>query len=342
MIDTVKTLCLLSGVSGSEDEVRDYILESAMPYADKIETDAMGNLMIFKRGEMHTDNKIMFAAHMDEVGLIITHIEDDGYLRFSFVGGIDRRVVIGKVVSVGENRVAGVIGIKAYHMVSREEEKNVPKVAEMYIDIGAKNREEAEKIINLGDVAVFDDRAFEFGDGYLKAKAIDDRLGCAVMLKMLESDLPCDAWFVFTTQEEIGTRGAKVAAYSINPEICIVLEGTTAADIIGSSEATEVCRLNGGVVIPFMDGGTIYDSGLYKMATKLAEENNIKWQTKRLIAGGTDAAAIQRSRAGVRTLGIALGLRNLHSPACVANTKDFEPMLELTKLLLNELSKENA
>lgn len=342
MLDTVKTLCLLSGVSGSEDEVRDYILERVMPHADKIDCDSMGNLMVFKRGAVHTENKIMLAAHMDEVGLIVTHIDDDGYLKFSFVGGIDRRVVIGKVVSVGESRTAGVIGIKAYHMVSRDEEKNVPKISEMYIDIGAKTREEAEKLVSLGDVAVFDDRAFEFGNGYLKAKAIDDRLGCAVMIKLIESELPCDAWFVFTTQEEIGTRGAKVAAFSVDPEICIVLEGTTAADIVGSSPSTEVCRLDGGIVIPFMDGGTIYDRGLYKIATKLADENNIKWQTKRMVAGGTDAAAIQRSRAGVRTLGIACGIRNLHSPACVADTNDFEPMLKLAKLLLEELTKENV
>lgn len=341
MLDTVKTLCYLSGVSGSEDEVRDYILERVLGHADEIVTDPMGNLMVFKKGRVTPQKRVMLAAHMDEVGLIVTHVDDDGYLKFSFVGGVDRRVVIGKPVFVGNERVPGVIGIKAYHLVSRDEEKKVPKTDDMYIDIGVKNKEEALALVSLGDVAVFDDTVVEFGDGYLKAKAIDDRLGCAVMLKLIESDdLPCDCWFAFTTQEEVGTRGAKAAAFRIEPEICMVLEGTTAADIPGSTEANEVCRLDGGVVIPFMDKGTLYHPGLYKALTALADAKGIKWQTKRMVAGGTDAAAIQRALGGVKTVALACGIRNLHSPACVANTADFEPMLALAKYFLAEISED--
>ena len=162
------------------------------------------------------------------------------------------------------------------------------------------------------------------------------------MLKLIESDdLPCNCWFAFTAQEEVGTRGAKVAAFRIQPDICMVLEGTTAADIPGSTEANEVCRLDGGVVIPFMDKGTLYDQGLYKALTSLADEKKIKWQTKRMVAGGTDASAIQRSLGGVRTIGLACGIRNLHSPACVANTADFEPMLNLAKCFLEKISEDN-
>lgn len=340
MLDTVKTLCYLSGVSGAESEVRDYILERAMPFASEIDTDTMGNLIVYKKGAAAPNKKVMLCAHMDEVGLIITGIDDDGYLKFSFVGGIDRRVVIGKSIYIGDDRVPGVIGIKAYHLVSREEEKKVPKTDEMYIDIGASSRTAAEKLVSLGDYAVFDDTIVEFGNGYLKAKAIDDRLGCAVMLKLIEFDLPCDCAFAFTVQEEVGTRGAKVAAYTIAPDVCLVLEGTTAADLPGSTEANEVCRLDGGVVIPFMDKGTIYDPVLYKALTQTADENGIKWQTKRMIAGGTDAAAVQRSMGGVRTVALACGIRNLHSPACVANTIDFEPMLELAKHFLEKISEE--
>jgi len=340
MLDTVKILCYLSGVSGFEDEVREYILERVMPHADEIMTDSMGNLMVFKKGAVTPEKKVMLCAHMDEVGLIVTGIDDEGYLKFSCVGGIDRRVLIGKYVFVGDNRVPGVIGIKAYHLVSREEEKNVPKTDEMYIDIGAVNKEGAEKLVSLGDYCVFDDTVVDFGSGYLKAKAIDDRLGCAAMLKLIESDLPCDCTFAFTVQEEVGTRGARIAAYRVAPDICLVLEGTTAADIPGSTEANEICRLDGGVVIPFMDKGTIYDQGLYKVLTKLAADNEIKWQTKRIIAGGTDAAAIQRSVGGVRTVGIACAIRNIHSPACVANTADFEPMLRLAELFLEKIAKD--
>ena len=340
MLDTVKTLCYLSGVSGYEDEVREYILERVLPHADEINTDAMGNLIVFKKGAVAPAKKVMLCAHMDEVGLIVIGIDDDGYLKFSCVGGIDRRVLIGKYVFIGDNRVPGVIGIKAYHLVSAEEEKNVPKVDEMYIDIGAGSREEAEKLVSLGDYCAFDDTVVEFGSGFMKAKAIDDRLGCAAMLKLIESDLPCDCTFVFTVQEEVGTRGAKIVAYRVAPDICLVLEGTTAADIPGSSEANEICRLDGGVVIPFMDRGTVYDTGLYKALTTLAKDNDIKWQTKRMVAGGTDAAAIQRSGAGVRTVGLACALRNIHSPACVANTADFEPMLKLAGLFLKEIAED--
>ena len=339
MLDTVKTLCYLSGVSGYEDEVRDYILERALPHADSVETDALGNLIIGKKGAVGTGRKLMLCAHMDEVGLIVTNIDDDGYLKFGFVGGIDRRVVIGKSVYIGEGRVPGVVGIKAYHLVSRDEEKNVPKTEDMYIDIGAKSREEAEHLVSLGDPCVFDDTVVEFGEGYLKAKAIDDRLGCAVMLKLIESELPCDCTFVFTVQEEVGTRGAKTAAFTVQPDVCLVLEGTTAADIPGSTEANEVCRLDGGVVIPFMDRGTLYDPALYRALTAIADENGIRWQTKRMIAGGTDASAIQRANGGVKTIGLACGIRNLHSPACVANTADFEPMLALAGKFIQAFSE---
>jgi len=340
MLETVKTLCRLSGVSGFEDEVRDYILTRALPYADGVETDAMGNLVIFKRGAVTPAKKVMLCAHMDEVGLIVTGIDEDGYLKFGFVGGVDRRVVLGRTVFLGPGRVPGVIGVKAYHLVSKEEEKTVPKTDELYIDIGAENRAQAEKLVSLGDYGVFEYTVTEFGASFLKAKAIDDRLGCAAQLKLIESDLPCDCHFAFTVQEEVGTRGAKTAAYAVQPEVCLVLEGTTAADIPGSTAANEVCRLDGGVVIPFMDKGTIYDPGLYKGLTALAEEKGVKWQTKRMIAGGTDAGAIQRSLGGVRTAGLACALRNIHSPACVANTADFEPMRRLAYYFLEKVAED--
>lgn len=341
MLDTVKTLCYLSGVSGCEDEVRDYILERALPYATEVSTDSMGNLLIFKAGARSGGRTVMLSAHMDEVGAIITGISDDGYLRFDFAGGIDRRVVIGKKVFVGENRVPGVIGIKAYHLVHGDEEKSVPKVSSMYIDIGASTSDEAKALVSLGDCAVFDDSVVEFGDGYLKAKAIDDRVGCAVMLKLLESDLPCDCWFAFTVQEEVGTRGAQTAAYRLAPDIALVLEGTTAADLPEVEDKKRICAPGNGPVIPFMDKGTIYDRRLCAKLTRLADENGIKWQTKQLIAGGTDASAIQRSRAGVATAAISCAIRNIHSPACIAKTSDFDAMLELAKLFLADISKEN-
>lgn len=338
MLDTIKTLCYLSGVSGAEDEVRDYILERAMPCADEIITDAMGNLLVFKRGRAAAKQRIMLSAHMDEVGLIVTGYSDDGYLHFDFVGGVDRRVVIGKRVFLGRDRVPGVIGIKAYHLVGREEEKKIPKVDSLYVDIGAKSEEEAKRLVELGDRGVFEDSVLEFGTGFLKAKAIDDRFGCAVMLALLESALPCDAWFAFTVQEEVGCRGAHGAAFRLAPDIALVLEGTTAADLPGVDTERQICRLGYGPVIPFMDRGTIYDPELRSTLIDLANDHGIQWQTKQQIAGGTDASAIQRSRAGVRTAVLAAAVRNIHSPASIASISDMEKVLELTKLFLEEMA----
>ncbi len=339
MIETLKTLCMLSGVSGMEDEVRDYILERAMPFADEVHTDAMGNLMVFKKGAVHLEQRIMLCAHMDEVGLIVTRVEDEGYIRFQFIGGVDRRVVLGKRVFIGQDRIPGVIGVKAVHLVVKEEQKNVPKVDDLYVDIGAKSKEEAQKLVQLGDRGVFDESVVVFGDGYIKAKAIDDRSGCAVMLKLLEEELPCDTWFAFTVQEEVGTRGAHGAAFRLKPDIALVLEGTTAADLPYVEEGKQICRLGKGPVITFMDRGTIYDRELRAMLIRLAEENGIVWQTKEQIAGGTDGSAIQRSREGVRTAIIATAVRNIHSPVSVAHTGDAESVLRLARLFLHEMGK---
>ncbi len=340
MLETLKTLCYLSGPSGYEDEVRDYILERVMPYVQDIYTDSMGNLIVTKKGKKTPARKVLICAHMDEVGIIITGTDDGGYLRFDFLGGVDRRVVIGKRVYIGKDRIPGVIGIKAYHLVDKEEEKSVPKREDMYVDIGATSNDEALELVNLGDCGVFEDSVYEFGDGFLKAKAIDDRVGCAAMLKLIESPLPCDCSFAFTVQEELGTRGAKIAAIKVCPELAIVLEGTTAADLPEVPEGKTICKLGDGIVVPFMDKGTVYSRGLYKTVTGLAEKNDIKWQTKQMIAGGTDAAALQRSGLGVDTIAISAPIRNIHSPASIAKISDFEVMPKLAMLLLEAISEE--
>ena len=243
LIDTLKTLCALPGVSGGEDAVRDYLRELAAPHADSIRVDAIGNLIIEKKGRIPGSKKLMLAAHMDEVGLMIRAITDDGYLKFDTVGGIDRRVLIGKPVLVGPKKVPGVIGLKAYHLTSREEEKTVPKLKDFYIDIGAEDKETAEDLVYRGDLVVFDTDILEFGHGFLKAKAIDDRIGCAVMAELLQEPLPMDCTFVFTVQEEVGTRGAFGAAFSVTPDIALVLEGTTAADLPDMPPHKRVCAL---------------------------------------------------------------------------------------------------
>ena len=333
-------LCRLNGVSGDEDVVREYIRQKAAPYADSMRTDAMGNLIVFKRGKKATGNKLLIAAHMDEVGLIVTRVTDDGFLKFDFVGGVDRRVAIGKPVRLGAESIPGIIGLKAIHLVKRDEMKKTPKTDALYIDIGAKNKEEALKLVQPGTYGSFVGEPEEFGNGLLKAKAIDDRVGCAIMLDLIRQELPMDVTFAFTVQEEVGTRGAFGAAFSVTPEIGLVLETTTAANLPDVEPHRQVCAPGKGPVISYMDGGTIYDRPLFEKLRDLAEENDIPWQTKEYIAGGNDARTIQRTKTGVRVAAISAAVRYLHAPASVGSIVDFENMERLVKLFLNDLAQE--
>ena len=334
MLELLKELCRLNGVSGAEDPVRNFIQTQAQPYADSLRSDALGNLIVFKRGKKSTGNKLLLTAHMDEVGVIVTRITEEGFLKFDFVGGVDRRVAIGKPVVLGENEIPGLIGLKAIHLGSSEEEKKVPKTDALYIDIGAKDREEAEKLVPPGTYGSFVGPPQEFGQGFLKAKAIDDRIGCAIMLELLKEDLPLDVTFAFTAQEEVGTRGAFGTAFSVAPEAAMVLETTTAADLPGVEGARRVCAPGKGPVISYMDGATIYDRDLFENLRRLAEDHGIPWQTKEYIAGGNDARTIQRSRSGVRVAALSAAVRYLHAPATVGSLADFENMWKLTRLFL--------
>ena len=323
MIETLKTLCALNGVSGDEDAVRDYLRTQAEPYTDAVRTDALGNLIVFKRGRRATGSKVLLCAHMDEVGLIVTRATEDGFLKFDFVGGVDRRVVLGKPVELGPDRVPGIVGMKAIHMLTAEERKKVPKTDSLYLDIGAASREEALSKVPLGAYGAFVGEPEELGDGFLKSKAIDDRVGCAILLE----------------QEEVGTRGAFGAAFSVTPEIALVLETTTAADLPEIEGARRVCAPGKGPVISYMDGGTIYDRELFETLRRLAEEGSIPWQTKEYIAGGNDARTIQRSKAGVRVAALSAAVRYLHAPASVGSIGDFGQMLTLTRAFLEHAAQ---
>lgn len=340
MLETLKTLCALPGVSGNEDAVRAYIEKEAAPYADEIRTDAMGNLIVFKKGKARPKGTVLLAAHMDEVGVIVTEITDQGYLKFSFVGGIDRRVVLGKRVFIGKSAVPGIIGLKAFHLTEGDEAEKIPPLKALYIDIGAQSREEAERLVSLGDFGYFDPTIVEFGDGWLKAKAIDDRVGCAVMLTLLKEELPVDTWFAFTVQEELGCRGAFGAAFAVKPDYALVLEGTTAADLPSQKGGAKVCIPGKGPVIPFMDGGAVYDRGLFERLRALAIAHEIPWQTKTYISGGTDAQAIQKTAGGAHVAAVSAAVRYIHSPSSVACTRDLPHMVTLARLFLESLNSE--
>ena len=329
MLEYLSALCALPGISGSEGEIRAYIMEQ-LPQDCEAHCDALGNLLVHKHGRARPAHRLMLCAHMDEVGLIVNHISSDGLLGFACVGGIDARVLIARQTFVGAKRLPGVIGIKPVHLTKQEERKKIP-------DIGAQNAEEAEQFVRLGDCVTFRTGTRTLGSQVIESKAIDDRLGCAVLLDMLQRELPYDMDFAFTVQEEVGARGARTAAYTLDPEFAIIVETTTAADVIGVTERDRVCEQGKGAVVPFMDRGTIYDHALYELAFTVAQRGHIPIQTKTKVAGGNDAGSVHGIRDGVRCIAISAPCRYLHSPGVTVRESDAQAVADLTEKLAEEI-----
>lgn len=337
----LKALCLLPGASGREAPVRNYILKELeqLPLPDcLVQVDRLGNLIVQKQGKKNNVPRIMIAAHMDEVAMMVTDITADGALRFGAVGGIDAAAMIGRQVCVGSDGIQGVIGACPIHRLSAEQRKTAAKAEDLAVDIGAADRADAEKYVSLGDIITFAPAYHTLHGGKIAAKALDDRYGCSLLLSLLREDLPCELTVAFTVQEEVGLRGATVAANAIKPEIAIVLETTTAADFPDSADP--VCKLGDGAVISFIDGRTVYDAALYHLAVQLCKEQGIPWQTKTKIAGGNDAGAIQNS--GARVLAISAPCRNLHAPLCVMQESDADACDRLLHAMIYHLAKHGA
>ncbi len=333
-MDLLRKLCLANGVSSGEDEIRNIIISEIDGYADEVTVDKSGNIIVFKKGLNRAENKLLLSAHMDEVGFIVTSINSDGTLGVDEVGGIDRRVVSGKSVKLCTSNVNGVFGIKPIHLSKGESRNEIPKLSSMYIDIGAKDKKDAENNIEVGDLVAFEG-FYEENEQSIITKALDDRVGCLVLIEMIKSELPYDMNFSFVVQEEVGLRGAKTAAYSVDPEFAIVVETTTAADIPNVEESKQVCHLGEGAVISFMDRRTIYDRELYKEAFRAAERAGVKAQSKKAVAGGNDAGVINTNRGGVRTIAVSLPCRYLHAPHTTAFKEDIDSVYKT----VNELAK---
>ena len=341
MLETLKTLSTIDGVSSWEDDVREHIRNTIAAYADEMYEDIMGNLIVFKKGRVNCGKTIMLAAHMDEVGFLIREITEDGFLRFTTAGGIDAKVVLACPVRSGKNKVKGVIGIKAVHLTKPEERAKLPSYEDMSIDIGATSKEEAERYVSVGEYAAFDSEPREFGDGYLKAKGIDDRVGCALLMKLIQEGPAVDTWFVFTVQEETGLRGATVASYRIKPDIGIVIEGTTAADLANVEGMRRACCTGQGPVIPILDGGSIYSRELWERAFAICEREHIPYQTKTYVAGGTDAGIISRNAGGAKVLAVSAAVRYIHAGVSVIKISDMEYMLQLVREFLKSFAVDN-
>ena len=332
----LKDLCLLNGTSGDEVRVRDYIINEIKEYST-YEVDNLGSVIAYKKGKKKPNKTVCINAHMDEVGFIITGITSDGYLRFAPVGGIDTKVCLDRAVTVGENRINGIIADKAYHLLEDSEKDKAPSFDKLLIDIGAKSETEAQSVVSLGDFAYFESDYTELGNGYIKAKALDDRIGCMLMIELIKSELEYDTVFCFNVQEEVGLRGSKCTSFAVGADISIVLEATTAGDLDGVSGADRVCVLGNGGVVSFMDNRTIYDRELYKLAMNTALENNIPVQTKTAVAGGNDAGSIQTSGKGAKVMALSLPCRYIHSPSSVVKKSDIDNTRKLLKEILKKI-----
>ncbi|MBE6687950.1 MAG: M42 family metallopeptidase [Ruminococcaceae bacterium] len=333
-IKLLKELCDAKGVSGNDDEVKNIIIREIKPYCERLYVDKVGNLIAYKKGEKTPKNKMMFSAHTDEVGLMITGILDDGTLTFEPVGGIDSRVLSAKRVRVGE--LPGVICSKPIHCKTAEERKKATPYRELVIDIGANSKKQAQQYVKIGDTVTFFTEFAKFGENKIKAKALDDRLGCWLMCNLIKCETKYDAYFAFTQCEEVGCRGAMSAAAHIKPDIGVILETTTAADISGVSGDKRVCLQDGGAVLSIIDNGTVYDRNIYNAAVECAERSGIKWQTKTYVSGGNDSRAVQRAGNGAKVLAVSAPCRYLHTPSCVVDLRDAENMQELCLKLIEE------
>ncbi|GHU38508.1 aminopeptidase [Clostridia bacterium] len=355
----LERLCSAFGPPGCEDEVRAIIIEAITPYADEIVVDHAGNLIAFKKGANRPDKRRMFAAHMDEVGFMVTADDSDEFLKADALGGIDPAVILGKRVIVGDKRIPAVFGGKPIHLIDSEDRNKTRPLDKLYLDFGALKQEKSgkdkpkkklvdisleskvEKLINPGDFAVFAPNFTLFGrdKSRVLSKAVDDRFGCLALIELIRSDLAYDSYFAFTTCEEIGLRGAATAVNLVKPEVAIVVETTTAGDIYNKNKQNKVCEIGRGAVISFMDNTTIYSKNLFNLAMSCSVKENIPAQTKTAVAGGNDSGIIHKSLAGVETLAVSLATRYLHSPACVADITDMESVIALLKSLENNIKE---
>ena len=330
----LKEYCDIPGPSGMEDLVRERIIQDIKDSGAEYEVDAVGNLVVFKKGRQRRDNKLLVAAHMDEVGFMITYVGEDGYLWFDTVGGIDRRVVSGRRLKLCKNGVTGVVASKSIHIQKPSEFGMCEPVSEMNIDIGCYDRETASQYAKVGDCATFCPNSEDFGDGLIKSKALDDRFGCALMVDMINSDLEYDTYFAFNTCEEIGCDGAAEVCYRIRPDVAVILESTTAGDVFGAPEGRRDCEVRKGAVISHMDGCTIYDKELVALALQVGKEQDIPCQLKNIVAGGNEAKAFQREALGARVLAISAPTRYIHSACSVAAKEDLISVGKLARAII--------
>ncbi|MBD8491230.1 M42 family metallopeptidase [Echinicola sp. CAU 1574] len=338
----LKQVCEIAGAPGFEKRIRDLVVEVVSPLVDEVKVDNLGNVIAIKKGANNPEGKkVMVAAHMDEIGFIVTHIDDNGFLRFHTLGGFDPKTLTAQRVIVhGKKDLIGVMGSKPIHVMTPEERNKLPKTTDYFIDLGM-SKEEVQQYVQVGDPVTRDRELVEMGN-CVNCKSIDNRVAVFILLEALRTlkNPPYDVYATFTVQEEVGLRGANVAAHGIDPDFGIALDTTIAYDVPGASPHEKITELGKGTAIKVMDAMTICDYRMVDYMKKVAGKRDIKWQPEILTAGGTDTAGVQRmGKQGAIAGAISIPTRHLHQVIEMANKDDIAASVVLLNACLEEIDK---
>jgi tetrahedral aminopeptidase len=338
-INLLSEICRTPGAPGFEQKVRELVIKEVEPYVDAIEVDNMGNVSAIKKGK--SDKRVMIGAHMDEIGFIVTHIDDDGFLRFHTLGGFDPKThTAQRVIVHGKKDLVGVMSSKPIHVMTTEERNKLAKNSDYFIDLGMK-KDEVEKFVEIGTPVTRQRDLIEMGD-CVNSKSLDNRLAVFILIEMLKElkdvDVPYDIYGVFTVQEEVGLRGANTSAQNIQPDWGFGLDTTIAFDCPGAAKHEKITSLGKGTAIKIMDSRTICDYRMVAYMKQVAEKHKITWQPEILTAGGTDTAGIQQMTDGGSIAGaVSIPTRHLHQSVEMANKEDIRGSIDLLKACCIEL-----
>ncbi len=337
-------ICEIAGAPGFEQRIRALVIKEIEPFVDSIQVDNMGNVITLKKAAKNPEGKkVMVAAHMDEIGFIVTHIDDNGFIRFATLGGFDPKTLTAqRVIIHGKKDVIGVMGSKPIHVMTPEERNKIPKITDYFIDMGM-SKKEVEKYVSIGNPITRERELIEMGN-CVNCKSIDNRVSVYILIEALKNlkKFPYDVYGVFTVQEEVGVRGAKVAAQIINPDFGLGLDTTIAFDLPGAQPHEMVTKLGEGTAIKILDAMTICDYRMVDYLKGIADKNKINWQPEVLVAGGTDTAGVQRSgQNGAISGAISIPTRHLHQVIEMADKDDIEGSIKLLTKALESLDKYN-
>ncbi|MDN3670018.1 M42 family metallopeptidase [Echinicola jeungdonensis] len=338
----LKEVCEIAGAPGFEKRIRDLVVKEVTPLVDEVKIDNIGNVIAVKKGKNNPDGKkVMVAAHMDEIGFIVNHIDDNGFLRFHTLGGFDPKTLTAQRVIVhGKKDLVGVMGSKPIHVMSPEERNKMPKTTDYFIDLGLP-KEEVDKYVKVGDPITRDRELVEMGD-CVNCKSIDNRVAVFILIEALKTleNPPYDVYATFTVQEEVGLRGANVAAHGINPDFGIALDTTVAYDLPGASPHEKITELGKGTAVKIMDAMTICDYRMVEFMKKTADNKQIQWQPEILTAGGTDTAGVQRmGKQGAIAGAISIPTRHLHQVIEMAHKHDIDSSIRLLNACLEGIDQ---